>query len=203
MPVTFADLNEGHRRNEMKAKKLIALTVLAALLASTMACGDGSTPDPREPEWTKTFGGPGFDYAYSVQQTFDGGFIVAGATVSFGAGGKDVYLIKTDASGNEQWFRTFGRPEYDLAKSVQQTSEGGFIVAGLTGSFGAGVDDVYLIKTDAWGNEQWTRIFGGSDSDRGCSVQQTSDGGFIVAGETSSFGAGKKDVWLIKVAPED
>jgi hypothetical protein len=149
--------------------------------------------------WEKTFGGSGRDWGSSVQQTSDGGFILVGYTTSFGAG--DVWLIKTDANGNKQWDRTFGGSDWDEGWSVQQTSDGGFIIVGWTWSFGAGGPDVWLIKTDANGNKQWDRTFGGSDWDWGFSVQQTSDGGFIIVGSTESFGAGEGDVLLIKSRP--
>ena len=152
-------------------------------------------------EWSKTFGGSGYDLGDSVQQTADGGFIIAGQTSSFGAGGSDVYLIKTDGSGSEQWSKTFGGSDYDYGRSVQQTADGGFIIAGFTDSFGAGASDVYLIKTDNSGSEQWSKTFGGSNYDYGYSVQQTADGGFIIVGDTLSFGAGEydqSDLYLIK-----
>jgi hypothetical protein len=149
--------------------------------------------------WEKTFGGSGRDWGSSVQQTSDGGFILVGYTTSFGAG--DVWLIKTDANGNKQWDRTFGGSDWDEGWSVQQTRDGGFIIVGWTWSFGAGGPDVWLIKTDANGNKQWDRTFGGSDWDWGFSVQQTSDGGFIIVGSTESFGAGEGDVLLIKSRP--
>ena len=117
--------------------------------------------------------------------------LLLGIQISFGAGFDDVYLIKTDGSGNEQWSKTFGGSEHDYGCSVQQTADGGFIIAGSDNSFGAGNYDVYLIKTDGSGNEQWSKTFGGSDDDEGYSVQQTADGGFIIAGYTWSFGAGR------------
>jgi hypothetical protein len=147
--------------------------------------------------WTRTYGGTNSDYGYSVQQTQDGGYVVAGSTSSFGAGNGDVYLIKTNASGDTLWTRTYGGTDYDNGYSARQTSDGGYIVAGATNSFGNG-NQVYLVKTNASGDTLWTRAYGGTDYEEGRSVQQTSDGGHIVAGETSSFGAGLVDVYLIK-----
>jgi len=149
-------------------------------------------------QWAKTYGGTNDDYLYSVQQTSDGGYIVAGRTGSFGAAFGDVFLVKTDADGNLQWAKTYGGTYWDDASSVQQTSDGGYIVAGGTGSFGAGRNDIFLIKTDANGNIIWAKTYGGTDYDYASSVQQTSDGGYIVAGETYSFGAGRNDIFLIK-----
>jgi len=149
-------------------------------------------------QWNKTFGGAGYDWGYSVQQTSDGGYIIVGAT-SYGAGGDDVYLIKVDANGNMQWSKTFGGAIDDWGYSVQQTSDGGYIIVGTTTSYGAGGGDVYLIKVDANGNMQWSKTFGGAGDDRGFSVQQTSDGGYIIVGTTTSYGAGWWDVYLIKL----
>ncbi len=149
--------------------------------------------------WTKTYGGTNNDVGQSVQQTSDGGYIVAGWTESFGAGLADVYLIKTDASGNTAWTKTYGGANYDDSRSVWQTSDGGYVIAGSTLSFGAGFSDVYLIKTDTTGNEQWNETFGGVLSDYGYWAQETTDGGYIIVGDTSSYGAGSSDVWLIKI----
>ncbi|MCC6012044.1 T9SS type A sorting domain-containing protein [Candidatus Caldipriscus sp.] len=149
--------------------------------------------------FAKTYGGIGYDFSYSVQQTSDGGYIVAGATSSFGAGSGDIILIKTDANGNISWAKTYGRAGWDEARSVQQTSDGGYIVAGRTNSFGAGSYDIILIKTNANGNISWAKTYGGTDYEEASSVQQTSDGGYIVAGRTYSFGAGGYDIILIKM----
>jgi hypothetical protein len=175
---------------------------------STYSFGTGSSDvyliktDPSgDTLWTRTYGGSDIDYGYSVLQTTDGDYIVAGETQSFGAGPGDVYLIKTDPSGDTLWTRTYGGNGHDWGQSVQQTTDGGYIVSGQTNSFGPGQADVYLIKTDAVGDTLWTRTYGGSGRDYGSSVQQTTDGGYIVAGGTYSFGTGGKDVYLIKTDP--
>ncbi|TKJ37240.1 hypothetical protein CEE37_14095 [candidate division LCP-89 bacterium B3_LCP] len=178
----------------MKARILTALSfAIAAITLMTVAVH--AQPDTL---WTRTFGGSSYDYGYSVQQTTDGGYIIAGLTSSYGADSSDVYLIKTDGDGNEQWYQTFGGSNYDSGESVQQTSDGGYIIAGYTCSYGAGYNDVYLIKTDSSGYEQWSQTFGGGNDDWGKSVKQTTDGGYIIAGKTQSYGAGDWDVYLIK-----
>jgi len=150
-------------------------------------------------QWNKTFGGTGVEEGWSVQQTTDGGYIITGRTESLGNGSNytDVYLIKTNGNGTEQWSQIFGGIDYDRGYSVQQTTDGGYIITGNT-SLGNGMQDVYLIKTDGNGTEQWSQIFGGTAYDEGQSVQQTSDGGYIIAGYTRSFGNGLGDVYLIK-----
>ena len=149
-------------------------------------------------QWEKTFGGSKHDYSNSIQKTSDNGYIIAGMTNSFGAGIWDVYLIKTDSSGNKQWEKTFGGADYDGASSIQKTLDGGYIIAGWTGLLGIDYRDVYLIKTDSSGNNQWEKTFGGGDWDVGSSVQQTSDNGYLIAGYTESFGAGASDAYLVK-----
>jgi hypothetical protein len=147
--------------------------------------------------WTRTYGGTGYDKGFSVQQTSDGGYIVAGYTDSYLIGIYDIYLIKTNSTGDALWTKIFGGPGNDYCYSVQQTSDGGYVLAGYTTPFGNG-KQVYLIKTDASGDTLWTRTYGGTGNEEGYSVQQTTDGGYIIAGSTSSGGAGCSDVYLVK-----
>ncbi len=148
--------------------------------------------------WERTYGGTGNESGFGSQQTSDGGYIIAGETDSSGSGMSDVYLLKTDSNGNILWEKTYGGPNIDQAMGVQETSDNGNIIVGQTRSYGAGGWDVYLIKTDTNGNALWTKTYGGTGDDWGNSVQQTSDGGFIIGGKTNSIGAGNYDVYLIR-----
>ncbi len=150
--------------------------------------------------WTRTYGGALDDYGTEMRQTADSGYVIAGRTASFGAGSMDVYMIKTDANGDTLWMKTFGGGDYDVAYSVKQTLEGGYILSGRTRSFGTdSTFDAYLIRTDANGDSIWTRTYGGGGYDIARSVLQTTpDSGFIFAGRTGSYGAGAEDAYLVK-----
>lgn len=150
--------------------------------------------------WTRVFGGYGaFDKGYYVEETDDLGFIIVGETYSYGAGGADVYLIKTDSLGLAEWAHTYGGPEDDVGYCVQQTTDHGYIIAGYTDSFGMGGGrDIYLIKTDASGDTLWTRTYGEQYPDEGASVQQTGDGGYIIGGTTTFWQTWVENACLIK-----
>jgi hypothetical protein len=155
-------------------------------------------------QWSKTFSGGG---ANSVQQTTDGGYILCGSTEPpplSASGVSSIWLIKTDASGDKLWDKSFhGRDEtfgWDRGFSVQQTTDGGYMVGGSTEYSGTSEADIWLIKTDANGNKTWDKTFGGSEGGFGCSVQQTTDGGYIICGTTKyhDYGDGATDILLIK-----
>jgi arginine repressor len=113
--------------------------------------------------------------AYSIVQSSDGGYVVAGRTLSFGAGLDDMYVVKLDSSGNVVWTKTIGGRSWDVANSIIQSSDGGYVVAGRTESFGAGLDDMYVVKLDSSGNVVWTKTIGGSSDDKAWSIIQSSD----------------------------
>lgn len=152
-------------------------------------------------QWNKTYGGTGIDQAYSVVQTDDGGYAIVGTTLPVGASNYEAYLVKTDPAGNMQWNRTYGGTSNDIAYSMVRTNDGGYAFAGITMSFGAGLSDMWLVKTDGLGSMQWNRTYGGTSDDDACSVVQTSDSGYAIAGSTVSFGAGINDFYLVKTDP--
>ena len=149
--------------------------------------------------WEKTYGGSLNDYAESIIQTTDGGYAVAGYTESYGAGDFDFWIIKLDCRGNKLWDQTFGGSDFDRATSLIQTTDGGYAVVGYTESKGAGNSDAWVIKLDNKGKLIWDKTFGGSNSEMLFSIIQIPDGGFVVAGGATSKGAGKEDVWIIKL----
>ena len=152
------------------------------------------------PHFCKAIGGKKLEAGVSLIQSSDGGYAITGLTKSFSAGGHDVYVVKLDAAGNLQWTKTIGGPENEEGNSLIQTSDGGYAIAGFfTRSFGSGSWGVYFVKLDANGNLQWTKTIDGEGDDSGSSLIQTSDGGYAIAGETTSFGAGGLDVYVVKL----
>jgi uncharacterized delta-60 repeat protein len=151
--------------------------------------------------WEKMYGGSGWDNAQSIQQTSDGGYIVAGGTDS-GAGSHDLWILKLTSDGAVAWQKAYGGSDYDSAECIEQTSDGGYIVAGETRSTSAGYADFWVLKLDSGGSVTWQKVYGGNSWDTACSVRQTSDGGYIVAGETDSFGVDSGDFWVLKLTSD-
>jgi len=149
--------------------------------------------------WFKHYGGSNSDYAYSIQQTSDGGYIGAGYTESYTNGGKDFAIYKLDSNGNKIWFKHYGGSNEDSGLSIQQTSDGGYIVAGYTKSYTYGNEDVAIYKLDSNGNKTWFKHYGGTNIEYGHSIQQTSDGGYVVAGTTYSYSYGSSDIAIYKL----
>ncbi len=188
--------------------------------------------NPLVKQWDYRFGGTGKEEISSFQQTTDGGYIIGGWSLSGISGDKtqplldtcpacfyagDMWIVKTDAAGNKQWDKTFGGVDYDYLSSVQQTSDGGYILGGssLSGISGdktqlsRGDLDYWIIKTDAFGSKQWDKRFGGTSTDFFSSLHQTSDGGYILGGYSFSgiggdkaqniWGVGYPDYWIVKI----
>jgi PKD repeat protein len=152
-------------------------------------------------QWAKTYGGSDQDEARSIDQTADGGYVIAGLTTSFG-GGVDAWILKLDYFGTVEWEKAYGGAESDYANSIQQTADGGYIFAGHTPSAGQDWGDVWMVKLDPSGNIEWQKRYGGTGfetTDSAQFVQQTSDGGYIVSAYTSSFGAGNSDFWILRL----
>ncbi len=204
-------------------KKAVSTLILTLLLTSTLAMAFNVQPvetelspltvpeesavmqgtinlvsqEPPPTEWNKTYGGTGDDFAWALVQTADGGYAIAGRTGSFGAGRNDFWLVKTDASGNAQWNKTYGGYHEDEAYALVQTADGGYALAGWTGSYGAGIYDFWLVKTDANGNALWNKTYGGTSEDYAQALIRTADGGYAIAGYTGSWEY-DYDFWLVK-----
>ena len=157
-------------------------------------------PEPLEAGWAKTYGGGENEFAKSVQQTSDGGYIVAGYSNTYGAGNFDGWVVKLDADGNIVWQKTYGGLQSDLFYSVHQTSDGGYIIGGQTSSFVAGSTDIWILKLASDGAVEWQKTYGGAQNEYVADVRQTSDiGGYVVAGTTCSFGKGNCNAWILKL----
>lgn len=152
-------------------------------------------------QWGESVGSMGCDFLYSVQATSDGGCVLAGATSSVGAGGTDAWCVKMDGQGKVEWQKSYGGPYNEAVASVRPTTDGGYVLAGHTTSFSLGAYDGWVVRLDDKGAIKWQRVFGGSGWDRLEGIEQTGDGGYIVAGWTSSFGAEGFDGWCLRLGP--
>ena len=149
-------------------------------------------------EWTGYYGSEGIDTAYSVIETVDGGFLVLGRTDNGGTSFFDLCLVKINSNGVEQWSQTYGGAEPEIGYSIVNDVNGGYVITGVTNSFGEGNGDVWLLKVDEAVNVVWSNTFGGSNLDIGFEVKQVSDNGFVITGITSSTAGYSENLYLVK-----
>jgi hypothetical protein len=148
--------------------------------------------------WTQEFGGTDCDAGYYVEQTADGGYILTGFTMSEGAGGQDLILIKTDADGVATWQKIYGGVDNDIGTAVHELVGGGYIMCGYTASFGAGGMDLWMLLADELGDTLWMKTFGTNQGDWAQSVEATEDGGFILLGHSFFFASNRSAIYLVK-----
>ncbi|MDD5224297.1 MAG: hypothetical protein PHE84_09915 [bacterium] len=171
-PIIYSGLFEGDHTFEVKAWDGSGNVDLTPAIYSWAIL----TP------WAKSYGGTVAEFPSFIQPTSDGGYIVAASTNSFGAGSYDSWVLKLNSDGTVAWQKTYSGTSDDYAYSIQQTTDGGYIAAGLTQSFGAGYYDFWVLKLNSDGTVNWQKAYGGTGSESAYSIQQTSDGGYIVAG---------------------
>ncbi len=176
--------------------------IFLPFLAPLASCGffDLLNPGPADVDknttWQTHLGTGDGDVARSLQATSDGGFLFLG-TLGGNTSESDVWLVKTDGTGAEQWSRTYGGASGDTGSCLRPSPDGGYILVGSTRSDILSDWDVYLVKTKADGSKEWEKTFGGSAEDHGWSVECISDG-YLIIGSKASSGAGNKDAYLIK-----
>ena len=204
----------GKPTGAAKDRRLLALVAGLSALAvlALFFVGIGAVSAQPLPQWNVTLGGDGDEFAHAVALSGDGGYVIAGETRSYGVGSQDAWLIKLNADGEQVWSRTFGGPESDIAYALRKTSDGGYIIAGETHSFGGATSsrsNFWLIKTDSSGNQEWQRSYdssagvlpaGPGTSDAALAVRQTRDGGYILAG--SSTGTSGTYVRLLRTGTQ-
>lgn len=171
----------------MALLKLIVISLCVMSLGSSHA----------QISFQKTYGSSGFEKASRVIQTFDNSYVVVGSSGLTG-GSSDVYILKVDSLGNYLWSKFYGTNNVDHGTDIVQTLDSGYAISGYTNGAGFGGYDAYLIKLDKDGNLEWETTFGGSDWDFAHAIQQRSDSGYVLVGETYSFGEGNNDVYVIR-----
>jgi hypothetical protein len=186
--------NFKQMKNLNRSLFLISLIFFSGILSAQTTAPDTT--------WTQMYSGGLYDWAWQVQQTTDGGYIMVGDTESAGAGSFDIGVIKTDENGITEWSQTYGGTSEDRGQSIQLTTDGGYIIAGTTASYGVGGFDIWLIKIDSEGNELWSKTFGGTSWDWGYYVEQTTDGGYIITGCKDPGIYSIWDIYLIKTDSE-
>jgi len=149
-------------------------------------------------EWEKFFGGSNNEVAYSVKETRDGGYAAVGYTSSYGYGEVNAYLVKMHSNGEAEWSKTYGGTGDNFGRDIIQTPDNGYAIAGYTNSYGAGDNNMWVVKVDSSGVEKWNKYYGTSGNDQAYSIRNTSDGGYIIAGSVYSS-ANLMDVLIYKL----
>jgi hypothetical protein len=175
-----------------------------ALIGQTVSFGSGEndlwlvkTDANGDSLWSRAFGTEGEESGSAVHQTADGDYILAG-----NSGQSNYLLMKTSAQGDSLWSHSYGGDGWDQCNLVQQTADGGYLLGGHTESFGGGSWDYWIVKTDAYGDSLWSRSFGESSSEECYAVQQSGDGGFVLAGFRAPSSSQHADFWLVKTGPD-
>lgn len=172
----------------------ILIGVFSVLLPNRAAAGAIFVP-----KWEKAFGGMGDEEAQSIVNASDGGYLVGGTTTSFGEGNRDFWVVKVDESGDMEWNQTYRGSGDDWLRSVLAASDGGYVLAGFTTSWGAGDKDVFVVKIDSTGTVEWNFTYGWYEWDGVESAIEASDGGYVLPGTTRSYAVGGEDALLIKI----
>lgn len=210
---TDADGNSIWSMTYSSGKYDVASCVINAVDGGYIICGTSAAPSGHGMQdmlmlkldsrgntlWAKFYGGAQPDFGSRVVAARDGGYAMIGTTASFGAGNSDIYLVKTDALGNSLWARTYGGPGVDQGVTLINSGDGGYILGGNSESFSYGSSDLLVIAVDASGNSLWTRHFGGKSDDYLGGIVKNKDGGYAIAGWTSSYGAGDYDAYFLKI----
>jgi hypothetical protein len=171
---------------------------LIFFLAAGMQCFSQAAHAQFDSAYVYTYGGTNDDYARQIICTSDSGYIVVGTTSSFGVATTDIYLVKTDKNAVRQWSHLYGSPSIEWGYSVRQTPDNGYIIAGYTNQNSSTGYDIYLLKVDENGAEEWTKTIGGTDWDFGYALELTADGGYIICGKSFSYSSGGADVFIVK-----
>jgi len=182
------------RKSKRNGSMMAKFTLIALILLSSVCLVNGQGYE----QWSRNIGGSDTERFEAVQETPDGGFVAVGTIEAFGQEYNDLYMVKTDSAGSVEWEKHHGGEDDEAAFSVALTKDGGFIVVGDTKSSGAGVNDLWILKTDSAGEMDWEQIYGGAKADSANSILALDDGGYIIVGYTGSYGAGAYDVWLLK-----
>jgi hypothetical protein len=154
--------------------------------------------------WEKKYGGSQNEYMESACETSDGGYVTVGCTNSWGAGNYDVWAVKFNSTGSVVWQKTYGGSNYEYGQAVQLTIDNGFLIAAYTASFGVSnnYEDIWLLKLESNGSIDWQKTYGGSGNEYPLSGVQLSENSYVIAGSTSTFGAGSTDCWVLKLGFE-